>query len=234
MILIRHFMCIGTRIPAASMNVGRIQVEKCFRRIVALDNLQGRGVFDLHSLKPLRNFRKPFNGPKSAGHGAGHAGPGSQDTMCPATFAARLCQSGASLSRPDVEPPGTFKRRQLFRRATRFDQFFPREWSKANTTDKFILLIAQNGEEIHQFGIKIIVGFNPRGYTVDQDRGGPTVNIAEVFGVRGKVGQDEIKMYKFAPVPPEGNHLLAAPSGVTYQPACAALPLRRFRWRGVP
>jgi hypothetical protein len=82
-----------------------------------------------------------------------------------------LDQSGSRLPCANEKTARTLNRREIWFGKTCLNQFFARKGCQADEADKLVTVITQTLKEVYHFGIQIIVSFDRRGRTVNQDRG---------------------------------------------------------------
>ena len=55
-VVVGHLVAVGSGVSATTVNVRRVKIEQGSGRIVSRNDIQGRCVFNLYALQPLRNF----------------------------------------------------------------------------------------------------------------------------------------------------------------------------------
>ncbi len=171
MLIICHLMPIRLTIPTRAVRVRRIAVEQRFRAVVALNNLNRWGVFDLHTQEPLRDQSQIFHCAKPSGDCSCHTCAAGEDTMRPSTRARSLRQTSADLSGTDVEPARTLQVSQAIDWLSACQlKFFPGKRGQANLLDEGILLSAKDSKKVDEFTIQVIVGLDRRWLPIDENR----------------------------------------------------------------
>src|SRR5581483_2084571 len=192
------------------MGIGWITVKQRLFAVVALDHVDGRGVFDLDAQKSLCDLGKPFYAAQPARHRASHPGTAGQQAVGPPPRTGRLCQPRPYLPGTDKEASGPLHVRNPFGwpRYGEF-KFLTRERRQANRFQQRIFLLAEHTEEVDDLAIYVVVSLNRRGCAVEQDGSRATKRFTVMLTFRQK-RQEPIQVAVFAAIPSESDEFAHA------------------------
>lgn len=108
MLFLIHLESVGFRVPACCVEIWRVTIKKRCRAIIESQNIDRRAILYLNAKKPMRYIIERLDAAEPSGHDARHTGAACILAVGPATQRSRLRQSGARLSRPNVEAARPF------------------------------------------------------------------------------------------------------------------------------
>jgi len=168
-LIVGHFVGVGLAVPAGAVRVRRVAIEEGVRTVIALNDLDRRGVLNLHTEEPLRDEAEIFDSAQPAGHGARHPSAAGQAAVGPSSRAGGLRQAGPNLTGADVETSGALQIRKsgggLVDGAL---ELLARKRGEADLFDEPFLLITKHPEEGDNFAIDIVVGLDRRRLPIDE------------------------------------------------------------------
>ncbi len=102
-------MAVSLGVTACIMNIRRVAVKQSNRRVVKLNDLERRTVFDLHAQQSLGDQGQIHDAAKPTADDAAHARATGILAIGPASDGSRLREANANLSSADIEPSGPLK-----------------------------------------------------------------------------------------------------------------------------